>query len=202
MTEYRSKIYGLLACMGDFRTSVRGRGPVVEKYLDEVVPLVKQMTKPFREDPEHHFLLDRFRGYAAQEEQRLREGLETAKYDLDALDTLALINGPRGLERVSAFPPSVIVLEEVLTFIWQNLFIILYLLLRRHYDIMTIGKRVILHSEELSDAAGAIQLVKDAFDYRAQDLIGMYFLHQVLSVLCLTLSCFRFIHAAAPAGIS
>lgn len=100
MTEYRSKIYALLNHMKDLRTSVRGRGPAVEKYLEEVVPLVKAMTRPFREDPEHRFLLDRFRAYAAQEERRLREGLETAKYDLDALDTLALINGPRGLERV------------------------------------------------------------------------------------------------------
>lgn len=100
MTEYRSKIYALLNRMKGFRTSVRGRGPAVEKYLEEVVPLVKAMTRPFREDPEHRFLLDRFRGYATQEEKRLREGLETAKYDLDALDTLALINGPRGLERV------------------------------------------------------------------------------------------------------
>lgn len=117
MTEYRSKIHALLTRMGDLRTSVRGRGPAVEKYLEEVVPLVKEMTKPFREDPEHRFLLDRFRGYAAQEEQRLREGLETAKYDLDALDTLALINGPRGLERVSPVAPSVEIVVGALTFV-------------------------------------------------------------------------------------
>lgn len=52
------------------------------------------------------------------------------------------------------------------------MFIVLYLLLRRHHDIMAAGKKVILHPKELFDATSAIQLVKDAFDYRAQDLIG------------------------------
>ncbi|OJT06673.1 hypothetical protein TRAPUB_2476 [Trametes pubescens] len=154
MAEYRSKIYALLARMHKLRVSVRVRGPAVQEYLDEVVPLVKEMTQSFREDPDRRSLFDRFRWYVEQEEKRLREGLETAKYDLDALETLALINGPAGLER--------------------NLFIVLYLLLRRHHDIMAVGKKVILHPKELFDAISAIQLVKDAFDYRAQDLIGLF----------------------------
>ncbi|EIW54523.1 uncharacterized protein TRAVEDRAFT_74550 [Trametes versicolor FP-101664 SS1] len=154
MAEYRRKIYALLARMNHFRVSVRVRAPAVQDYLDEVVPLVKEMTQSFREDPDRRSLFDRFRRYVEQEEKRLREGLEMAKYDLDALETLALINGSTGLER--------------------NLFIVLYLLLRRHHDIMAAGKKVILHPKELFDATSAIQLVKDAFDYRAQDLIGLF----------------------------
>lgn len=103
MAEYRSKIYALLARMNRFRVSVRVRGQAVQDYLDEVVPLVKEMTQSFREDPDRRSLFDRFRRYVEQEEKRLREGLEMAKYDLDALETLALINGSTGLERVSPF---------------------------------------------------------------------------------------------------
>ncbi len=174
MAEYRSKIYALLARMNKLRVSVRVRGPAVQEYLDEVVPLVKEMTQSFREDPDRRSLFDRFRWYVEQEEKRLREGLETAKYDLDALETLALINGPAGLERVGPFALNIEVLSEgALIIVGQNLFIVLYLLLRRHHDIMAVGKKVILHPKELFDAISAIQLVKDAFDYRAQDLIGI-----------------------------
>lgn len=103
MAEYRRKIYALLARMNYFRVSVRVRAPAVQDYLDEVVPLVKEMTQSFREDPDRRSLFNRFRRYVEQEEKRLREGLEMAKYDLDALETLALINGSTGLERVSPF---------------------------------------------------------------------------------------------------
>ena len=35
-----------------------------------------------------------------ENEARLQKSLETLRYEIDALDTLALINGRRGLERV------------------------------------------------------------------------------------------------------
>ncbi|KAH9856042.1 hypothetical protein C2E23DRAFT_773550 [Lenzites betulinus] len=156
MTTYRRKIRALLARMRAtaFRAAIRGRDHAVQQYLDEVVPLVDSMTQPFREDTERLFLAARFEGYIAREEVRLREGLETARYELDALDTLALVNGPMRLER--------------------NLFVILYLVLRRHCDIMKVGRRVILHPDELADAAGVVRLVKDAFDYRVADLAGLF----------------------------
>ncbi|KAI0827868.1 hypothetical protein BC628DRAFT_1409435 [Trametes gibbosa] len=156
MAAYRRKIRALLARMRvpAFRASVRGRESAVQRYLEDIADPLGSMTRPFREEPERLFLAERFGAYVQQEEDRLREGLETARYDLDALDTLALVNGPRGLER--------------------NLFVILYLILRRHCDVMKVGRRVILHPDELADASAVVRLVKDAFDYRAADLVGLF----------------------------
>ncbi|KAI0665675.1 hypothetical protein C8Q78DRAFT_1063523 [Trametes maxima] len=154
MTEYKRKIRTLLARMRKLQPTVRGRELAVRDYLGTIESVVRDMTVLFRDDVEHQHLLKRFQKYTDQEEARLRVGLETAKYDLDALDTLALINGPRGLER--------------------NLFVILYLVLRRHYDVMRLGRKVILHPEELSDAAAVITLIKDAHWYRGQVLMGLF----------------------------
>ncbi|KAI0356357.1 hypothetical protein OH77DRAFT_1503798 [Trametes cingulata] len=155
MTSYKHKIDALLARMQAFPSSVRARGPLVNDYLATVEPLVREMTSSFRQDLSSLPLLDHFQGYIEQEEARIREGLETVKYDLDALDTLALINGPWGIER--------------------NLFIILYLLLRRHYDVMRAAHKVIIHPAELPDAAAVITLVMDAVRYRVEHLKSVFY---------------------------
>ncbi len=48
-------------------------------------------------------LLARFSAYTDAEERRLRDALGTAKYNIDGMDTLALIVGQRGLERVGLY---------------------------------------------------------------------------------------------------
>ncbi|KAI0759985.1 hypothetical protein BD413DRAFT_266792 [Trametes elegans] len=154
MTEYKHKIEALVVRMRKMETAVRGRGSSVRVYLETVEPLVECILRVFREETEHGFLLPRFEGYVHQEEARLRGGLETARYELDALDTLALINGPRGLER--------------------NVFVVMYLLLQRHYDVMRAGCEVLLHPGELADAAMSISLVKDAMDYRVEEISSLF----------------------------
>ncbi|KAI0629070.1 hypothetical protein C8Q77DRAFT_1161714 [Trametes polyzona] len=158
MTEYRRKIYALLVRIRDLSqtpSALRGgRTFAVQDYLGTVFPLVTSMTKQFHETAQHEDMLDHFKEYTQHEEARIHDALETSKYDLDALDTLALVNGPLGLER--------------------NLFVILYLILRRHLQIMTLGKKVILNLDELQDAAAVVRLVKDAYDFRAQELVGLF----------------------------
>ncbi|KAI8996355.1 hypothetical protein BD414DRAFT_534077 [Trametes punicea] len=114
-----------------------------QDYLTDVKQLVQDFTGFFREDSEHLPLLSRFQDYVNQQEANIRERLETANYDLDMLDTLALVNGPLGLER--------------------NVFVILYLLLRRHLDIMRLAQKVLIHPDELVDAAAAIVLLWSAY---------------------------------------
>lgn len=177
MAEYRRKIWALLTLMQQAQPLVRVRRDAAAFYLSTVTSMVQTMTDNFREGTQLHRVSRHFQEYVTQEEARINKGLETAKYDLDALDTLALISGPRwGLERVSTHfsrlgfykrPPS-------LTAQWQSLFVILYLLLRRHYDIMRLAQTVILHPDELSDAAATITLVQDAFNYRVQVVTGTY----------------------------
>ena len=102
MTEYRYKIYALLERIKELCATVRHpTKEQAEHYLNTVTTLVGDMTTGFQGDSEHNFLLPRFRACVDREEERLRKGLETVKYDIDALDTLALINGRRGIERVS-----------------------------------------------------------------------------------------------------
>ena len=72
----------------------------IRRYLGLTRSLVANIVQSFQEDTERLFLLPRFRAYMNQNEARLQKGLETVKYQIDALDTLALINGRRGLERV------------------------------------------------------------------------------------------------------
>ncbi|KAL1941413.1 hypothetical protein VTO73DRAFT_7230 [Trametes versicolor] len=154
MTEYRRKIWALLTLMHQAQPLVRVRRDAAASYLSTVTSLVQTMTDNFREDTQLHRVSRHFQEYIIQEEARISKGLQTAKYDLDALDTLALISGPRwGLER--------------------SLFVILYLLLRRHYDIMRLAQTVILHPDELSDAAATVTLVQDAFNYRVQVITGL-----------------------------
>lgn len=177
MTEYRRKIWALLTLMHQALPLVRSRRGAAASYLSTVTSLVQTMTDNFREDTQLHRVSRHFQEYITQEEARISKGLQTAKYDLDALDTLALISGSRwGLERVSTpfprlglrkHPPS-------LTAPRQSLFLIIYLLLRRHYDIMRLAQTVILHPDELSDAAATITLVQDAFNYRVQVVTGSY----------------------------
>ena len=100
MTAYREKILALLQQMESLIRDIRHPNvPEVTRYLSVVIPLVERMTQSFHRNSDA-FLLPRFQKHLDAEETRLRQGLETAKYDLDALDTIAFINGRRGLERV------------------------------------------------------------------------------------------------------
>lgn len=102
MSEYKRKIHELLACMEHLhRTSVRfANHGKVSRYLEVARSVVTDVTGSFQETDEHVSALSRFRAHIEQEEKRLKEGLETAKYELDASDMLALINRRRGLEKV------------------------------------------------------------------------------------------------------
>ncbi|KAI9064547.1 hypothetical protein FKP32DRAFT_1569626, partial [Trametes sanguinea] len=160
MTDYKRKIHTLLARMREVLPSVRPQlpphtpFPVPWHYLMTVEPVLLGITGSFRDDGANRALLGKFREFVDQQEALIRERLETAGYRLDTLDTLALVNGPMGCER--------------------NVFIILYSLLRRHYDIMRVGQKVYVHPEELTEAAASVVLLSDAFMFRAQDLAGLF----------------------------
>ena len=111
MTAYREKILALLQRMENLIGKIRHPNiPAVMRYLGVVRPLVERMTRPFQGNTDLLSLSSRFQKYSDEEEARLRRGLETAKYDLDALDTIAFINGRRGLERVCSYFTSLAVI--------------------------------------------------------------------------------------------
>ena len=101
MTAYRGKILSTLDAMSNLLEDVLTPNKAkVRGYLDATHRLLENMVQPFDADPERLFLLPQFQAYMDQNEARLKKGLETAEYQIDALDTLALINGRRRLERV------------------------------------------------------------------------------------------------------
>ncbi|KAI9064549.1 hypothetical protein FKP32DRAFT_1649070, partial [Trametes sanguinea] len=160
MTEYKRKIQTILSRMRRIAPTVRPQVHMYsdltgsQRYLALVEPLVKHITMSFSDDHEHHHLSNKFKDYVDQQETMIREQLEIAKYQLDSTEALKLINGPLGLER--------------------NVLIILYLLLRRHYQIMRMGQKVFVHPEELPIAAGPISFVHYSLSCRAQHLAGMF----------------------------
>ncbi|OSC99819.1 hypothetical protein PYCCODRAFT_1513435 [Trametes coccinea BRFM310] len=160
MTEYKRKICTLLICMRQAAPSMRPQlannqhYPPSSQYLITVEPLLRRMTSTFREDNTSDAHLAKFRGYVDEQEAIIRERLEMANYNIDNLDTVALVNGLLPLER--------------------NIFIILWLLLRRHYDIMRTAQKVLLHPEELVEAAASINVLSDAFTLRTQELTDLF----------------------------
>ena len=101
MTTYRSKILSTLDSMSSLLENILAPNRAnFREYLDGTRRLVANMVQPFQGDAERLSLLPQFRAYMDENEAQLQRSLETAKYEIDALDTLALVNGRRGLERV------------------------------------------------------------------------------------------------------
>ena len=72
----------------------------VLKYLLAVYKRSVKLTSSFNGTYQADSLKARFQSYVDAEEQRLREGLETVRYDIDAMDTLTLVTGPGRIEKV------------------------------------------------------------------------------------------------------
>ena len=106
-TYYGVKILELCAKMFSIRPLIHSSNrKAVDKYLETVWMRICTLTSSFVKTRQADTLQARFQIYVDAEEQRLREGLETVRYDIDAIDTLSLITGPGRIEKVRiSFPP-------------------------------------------------------------------------------------------------
>ncbi len=74
----------------------------VETYLDTTWKEITTLSYSLASSPlQSDDLKERFQSYVDAEEQRLKEGLEIFKYNIDAIDTLRLITGAGRIEKVS-----------------------------------------------------------------------------------------------------
>lgn len=106
-TQYRRKIYGILHKMQEVRQNLRSANVSgLDQYLSEAWPLVVHMTSGFHEVVMDAAILPHFQAHITGEERRIEEALSSVSYDLDALDTLSLVVGPKGLEQVRDDAPS------------------------------------------------------------------------------------------------
>ena len=173
MTSYASKIDLLLAKMFSLKSLVLpANRNYLERYLSRIWTPVTELTTALRRTPGNEVLRAKFQPHVDAEEARLRRNLEAFRYDIDARDALMLITGPGRIEKVTRSTSRVFV--EFLIVYVQFLLPLLYLLLKRDYEIMRIGRGHVLHKDELFDAADTFDWVFEAVQDRYNDLSGTF----------------------------
>ncbi|KAI0373412.1 hypothetical protein BV20DRAFT_937448 [Pilatotrama ljubarskyi] len=154
-TYYRDKIVQITAKMFSMESVIHAaNAQAVEVYLETVWKRVCTLTSSVVGINQSDALKERFQDYVDAEEQRLREGLETVRYDIDAMDTLTLITGPGRIEK--------------------SLFPLLYLLLKRDFEIFRLCRKTVIHKDELWDSADTIVWVFDAVAQRHDELETLF----------------------------
>ncbi|KAI0767714.1 hypothetical protein C8Q74DRAFT_1203793 [Fomes fomentarius] len=154
-TYYRQKIVEICAKMFALRPHIHpANRNAVNKYLSNVWKKVATLTDSLVRWSWSDEQKGRFISYVDAEEQRLREGLETFKYDIDAMDTLTLITGPGRIEKY-VFP-------------------LMYLLLSRDFEIIRVCQSKVIHKDELWDSADTMLYVFDAVQDRYNDLKAIF----------------------------
>ncbi|KAI1785559.1 hypothetical protein LXA43DRAFT_1115141, partial [Ganoderma leucocontextum] len=155
MTHYIAEIEQLLDKMFAVKSLVLpANRRFLERYLDSVWSLITELTTGFRRAEWSNAMRDKFESYVEEEEDRMRRKLETIRYDIDGADTLILVTGPGRIEK--------------------NVFVLLYLLLKRDLEIMRIAKTTVLHKDELWDSANTIEWVFHAVSDRHHDLENLF----------------------------
>ncbi|KAF8516802.1 hypothetical protein JB92DRAFT_2909317 [Gautieria morchelliformis] len=130
LTEYSDNIRALVGKMFAVLPTVKPENRnAVNDYLLAVYEPVTTLIDSINYCPRSDALRARFKSYTDSEEERLRINLDEVDYDIDARDTLALVTGPGRIERF-ALP-------------------LLYLLLKRHFEIFRISQTRITHPDEL-----------------------------------------------------
>lgn len=115
--------------------------------------------------------LDRFKPYLEAEEARLAANLTAVDYVIDGVDTLTLITGVGRIEKVctkeNAFINSFVSSKHG---VLQTVFPLIYLLLKRHYEIMRAMRTKVLDSRELGSGIASFGNVNDVIRWRINDL--------------------------------
>ncbi|KAI8975832.1 hypothetical protein BD414DRAFT_497057 [Trametes punicea] len=152
---YREKIIDILTKMLAMRPLIlEANREFVRAYLEKIYERVCNLVYSLVGEEQPESLKARFQSYVDAEEERLRQGLETVKYDIDGMDTLTLIIGPGRIEK--------------------SLFPLLYLLMKRDFEIFRACQKVVAHKLELWDSADSIVWVFDAVTYRHNELEALF----------------------------
>ncbi|KAF7297297.1 hypothetical protein MIND_00962900 [Mycena indigotica] len=149
MTIYAVKIRELVAKMFALRTLVLPANRAsINSYLEEIYQGVTTLESGLQPCYVNEALQEKFALYVDAEEARLRGNLEAVDYDLDAANTLTLVTGDGRIER----------------FIMP----MLYLLLKRDFEIFRICQKKVIHPDELWDSADTIGWVLSAARERVE----------------------------------
>ena len=138
----------------------------VNKYICDVWMEGAIFTRSIKWEGGSEELRARFQPHIDAEEERLRKNLEDVKYNFYTYDAVHLVSGNRRNETVWSLPlrPHIRLSPE------QTLLPMLYLLLQRDLQKLSIARKHVLSDSELSSALDTIQLVTVMAFFRAQDL--------------------------------
>ncbi|KAF7307764.1 hypothetical protein MKEN_01136500 [Mycena kentingensis (nom. inval.)] len=149
MAIYSQKIRELMAKMFALRTLVLpANRSAINNYLEDIYRGVTSIEAGLQPCYVNEALQEKFSSYVEAEEARLRGNLEAVEYDLDAANTLTLVTGDGRIER----------------FIMP----LLYLLLKRDFEIFRICQKMVIHTDELWDSADTIRWVISAARERSE----------------------------------
>ena len=110
----------------------------------------------------------KFQSHVDVEEARLQKNLEDIKYDIDSDDVVPLISGHGRIETVWSLSS----LDLIRLSLGQTLLPMLYLLLKRDLQRISLARKHVLSDSELPDALETILCITLAVQYRIVDLRG------------------------------
>ena len=140
----------------------------VNKYIGNVWEEATTFARSIKWNRGTDDLKARFQSHVAAEEARLQKNLEDIKYDIDDYDSVHLISGRGRIETV--WSPSLRARTQLTP--EQTLFPMLYLILKRDLQKISLAREHVLSEPELVDAIGTIQWITLAARYRIVDLKG------------------------------
>ncbi|KAH8987709.1 hypothetical protein EDB83DRAFT_2535566 [Lactarius deliciosus] len=152
--HYAKKIEELFAKMEGIRANVLPPNRhSINSYLTigwHSVHTLTAAVAPLQPEPGPSSL-DRFKSYLDAEETRLSTNLKAVDYTIDGMDTLTLITGVGRIEK-TVFP-------------------LIYLLMRRHYEIMRTMRTELLNAREIRDCVYSLLYMKDPISHdRSADI--------------------------------
>ncbi|KAF8497394.1 hypothetical protein F5888DRAFT_1906711 [Russula emetica] len=153
--DYARKIEELFAKMEGVRSVVLPPNrEVIDGYFGYVWRAVHTLTAAVLSQSSSQSSgsddLKNFKSYLEAEEARLGNNLRAVDYIIDGIDTIPLIAGVGRIEK-AVFP-------------------LLYLLMKRHYEIMRVMRTKVLNMRELVEGAQGIMYIHSTIVYRVQDL--------------------------------
>ncbi|TDL25421.1 hypothetical protein BD410DRAFT_639165 [Rickenella mellea] len=138
---YHLRIEDLVEKLLDIAVMPENRGPYSEyKYWLMWIPwLLRSQSHATTENPE---LIDLIRQHMALQESAITESLEPAKWEIDGTDTVSTLLGPGRIEKY--------------------LYPTLYLVLRYHYQVFSLGSKNVLDNREFEVALATLWSISDA----------------------------------------
>ncbi|KAI0252756.1 hypothetical protein BJV78DRAFT_266553 [Lactifluus subvellereus] len=149
--DYAEKMENLFAKMEGVRADVLPTNREhIDNYFASVWWDIHRLTAAVHQLRPRPDNLEKLQSYLETEETRLSDNLKAVDYIIDGSDTLTLITGVGRIEK-TVFP-------------------LLYLLMKHHYEIMRIMWTKVLDPRELRSGVESISFVRDAIQYRVDDL--------------------------------